>query len=51
MDTKEKRMLDGYEMYHDHMNRDGNILYGIVTKVFEDDILDRSKYRNIVDAR
>jgi predicted transcriptional regulator len=51
MDTKEKRMLDGYEMYHDHMNRDANILYGIVTKVFEDDILDRSKYRNIVDAR
>ena len=34
-----KRKLDGYNMYHDHMNRDANILYGIVTKVFEDDIL------------
>jgi hypothetical protein len=51
MEQKEKRLLDGYEMHHDHMNRNANILYGIVTKVFEDDILHGRRYRNVVDAR
>ena len=46
-----KRKLDGYDMYHDHMNRDANILYGIVAKVFEDDILHGRRYRNVIDAR
>ena len=38
-------------MYHDHMNRDANILYGIVAEVFEDDILHGRRYRNVIDAR
>ena len=46
-----QRKLDGYDMYHDHMNRDANILYGIVAKVFEDDILHGRRYRNVIDAR
>ena len=47
----EDKVVDGYEMFHDHMNRDANILYGIVTEVFRDDILDSRRYRNLVDAR
>ena len=47
----EDKVVDGYEMFHDHMNRDANILYGIVTEIFRDDILDSRRYRNLVDAR
>ncbi len=32
----EDKVVDGYEMFHDHMNRDANILYGIVTEIFDD---------------